>query len=142
MSYFDFLTSGYFKTEPDGRKLFFPWGVLGRGYAIASEQDFQRLQRQIKIYMVVSLVLVLGSASLEGDLFGLAVATLLIGFYAVWSQYLLRGLQRSDERLSLQEAMASRGAYLARWSFGWGKSARSRLWEPVSSSSSSTLATG
>ena len=30
----DALTSGYFKTAPDGRKLFFPWGVLGRGYTI------------------------------------------------------------------------------------------------------------
>jgi hypothetical protein len=107
MGYFDFLTSGYFKTAHDGRKLFFPWGVLGRGYAIASEQDYLRLQQQIKIYMVVSLVLVISSASLEGDLVGLVVATLLIGFYAVWSRYLLRRLQRSDERLSLQEAMTS-----------------------------------
>ncbi len=113
MGYFDFLTSSYFKTAPDGRKLFFPWGVLGRGYAIGSEQDYLRLHQQIKIYMIVSLVLVLGSASLEGDLVGLAVATLLIGFYAVWSQYLLRRRQRSDERLSLQEAMASRARLLS-----------------------------
>jgi hypothetical protein len=88
MSYFDFLTSGCFKTAHDGRKLFFPWGVLGRGYTIASEQDCLRLHQQIKIYMVVSLVLVIGSASLQGDLVGLVVATLLIGFYAVWSRYL------------------------------------------------------
>ena len=45
MGYFDALTSGYFKTAPDGRKLFFPWGVLGRGYAIDSEQDYERLRR-------------------------------------------------------------------------------------------------
>jgi hypothetical protein len=107
MGYFDVLTNGYFKTAQDGRKLFFPWGVLSRGYTIASEQDYLRLQQQIKIYMVVSLVLVIGSASLEGDLVGLGVATLLIGFYAVWTRYLLHRLQRSDEKLSLQEAMTS-----------------------------------
>ncbi len=34
--YFNALTAGYFKTGADGRKLFFPWGTMGRGYAIPS----------------------------------------------------------------------------------------------------------
>ena len=59
MGYFDGLTSGSFKTAQDGRRLFFPWGVLGSGYAIASEQDYQRLRRQVKAYMVAMLVLVM-----------------------------------------------------------------------------------
>jgi hypothetical protein len=29
MGYFDGLASGSFKTSQDGRRLFFPWGVLG-----------------------------------------------------------------------------------------------------------------
>jgi hypothetical protein len=112
MGYLDLLTNGYFKTAHDGRKLFFPWGVLGRGYTIASEQDYLRLQQQIKVYMVVSLVLVIGSASLKGDLVGLVVATLLTGLYAVWSRYLLGRLQRSDEKLSLRESSTSRAHLL------------------------------
>ena len=36
--YFDTLTSAYFKTARDGRKLVFPWSYNGRGYVIASEQ--------------------------------------------------------------------------------------------------------
>jgi hypothetical protein len=71
MGYFDFLTSSYFKAGRDGRKQFFPWGILGDGYTIASEQDYLRLQQQIKIYMIVSLVPVIGAASLKGDLVGL-----------------------------------------------------------------------
>ena len=35
--YFNALTSGYFKTGADGRKLFFPWGIFGSGYAIPSD---------------------------------------------------------------------------------------------------------
>jgi len=73
MGYFDFLTSSYFKAGRDGRKQFFPWGILGDGYTIASEQDYLRLQQQIKIYMIVSLVLVIGAASLKGDLVGLLI---------------------------------------------------------------------
>ena len=47
MGYFDALTSSYFKTAADGRKLFFPWGVLGRGYLFDSDRDYERLRRQL-----------------------------------------------------------------------------------------------
>ena len=67
MGYFDALTSGYFKTAPDGRKLFFPWGVLGPRLHHRLEQDYERLRRQVKAYTIVSLVLIVGvQASTEG----------------------------------------------------------------------------
>jgi uncharacterized membrane protein len=107
MGYFDALTSGYFKTAPDGRKLFFPWGVLGRGYAIDSEQDYERLRRQVKAYTIVSLVLIVGVTALQAYVGAVVIGALLIAFYLGWMRYLLRGLQASDERLSLQDSMTS-----------------------------------
>ena len=38
MGDFDAVISTYFKSTPEGRRLFFPRGHLGRGYAIASER--------------------------------------------------------------------------------------------------------
>jgi hypothetical protein len=90
MGYFDGLTSGSFKTTEDGRRLFFPWGVLGSGYAIASE-----------------LVLVIASGMYEPYLAPLAAAALLVCFYLAWMWRVLPRLQRSDEKLSLQESMRS-----------------------------------
>jgi hypothetical protein len=107
MGYFDALTSAYFKTTPDGRKLFFPWGVLGRGYAIDSEQDYERLRRQVKAYTIVSMVLVIGLAALRAYVGAVVIGALLISFYLGWMRYLLRGLHQSDERLSLQDSMTS-----------------------------------
>jgi Ca2+/Na+ antiporter len=107
MGYFDGLTSGSFKTTEDGRRLFFPWGVLGSGYAIASEQDYLRLRQQVKAYMVVTLVLVIVSGMYEPYLAPLAAAALLVCFYLVWMRRVLPRLQRSDEKLSLQESMTS-----------------------------------
>jgi hypothetical protein len=107
MGYFDGLASGSFKTRPDGRALFFPWGVLGRGYTIASEADFQRLRQQVKTYMIVSLVLIIGSGIHEPYLAPLAAAIPLVGFYLIWMWRVLPRLQRSDEKLSLRESMAS-----------------------------------
>jgi hypothetical protein len=108
MRYFD----GYFKTAQDGSKLFFPWGALGRGYVIASEQDYKRLQRLVKVYTMVSLLLMVGAVALQGYVGCLVISALLIVFYMVWTRYLLRGLRPSDERLSLQDSMTTQGLWL------------------------------
>lgn len=114
MGYFDALTSSYFKPAADGRKLFFPWGVMGKGYVIASEQNYQRLQRQCKTYSIVGLILILG-ASLYGFLWGLFAAALLIALYIGWARYLLRDLQVSNEKLSLIESMKSQALAHRGW---------------------------
>ena len=101
-------TSGYFKTAQDGRKLFFPWGGPGRGYVIASERDYKRLQRQVKVCTGVSLVLIIGAVAFQGFLAALAIGALLIIYYMVWMRFfLLRGLQPSDETQSLQDSISS-----------------------------------
>jgi hypothetical protein len=107
MGYFDGLTSGSFKTAEDGRRLFFPWGVLGSGYAIASEQDYLRLRQQVKAYMVVTLVLVIASGMYEPYRAPLAAAALLVCFYLAWMWRVLPRLRRSDEKLLLQECMTA-----------------------------------
>jgi Ca2+/Na+ antiporter len=107
MGYFDALTSSCFKTAQDGRKLFFPWGVWGRGYAVASEQDYERLRRQVKAYMVVALVPIIVTAALQAYVGALVIGVLLVAFYLVWMRFLLRGLLPSDERLSVQGSMTA-----------------------------------
>jgi hypothetical protein len=107
MGYFDGLTSGCFKTAQDGRRLFFPWGILGSGYAIASEQDYQQLRQRMKIYMVATLVLVIASSIYDPYLAPLAAGTLLVGFYVTWMWRVLPRLKRSDEKLSMRESMTS-----------------------------------
>jgi len=110
MGYFDALASGCFKVTPDGRKLFFPWGVLGRGYAIASDQDYDRLRQQIKIYLIVAMVVLIGTAALRYYLTSFILAAVLIGCYLIWLPFRLRGLQPSDERLSVRDSMAAQAS--------------------------------
>jgi hypothetical protein len=107
VGYFDALTSSSFKTAPDGRRLFFPYGVLGRGYVLGSEQEYERLRWQIKIFTIVTLVLILAAAGMRAFWVAGVVTALLIAFYLVWVRFLLRGLQPTDERLSLEESMTS-----------------------------------
>jgi Ca2+/Na+ antiporter len=107
MGYFDAWTSSCFKTTQDGRKLFFPWGVWGRGYVVASEQDYERLRRQVKAYMVVAVVPIIVTAALQAYVGALVIVVLLVAFYLVWMRFLLRGLRPSDERLSVQDSMTA-----------------------------------
>ena len=102
MAYLDSLTNGYFKTAQDGRKLFLPWGMFGRCYVIASTEDYERLKLQIKVYAIAMLLLIIGTAPLKHDLGFLFVPAPIIAIYGVWTLYLVRRLQRSNERLRLQ----------------------------------------
>jgi hypothetical protein len=109
MGYLDALTVYYFKTARDGRRVYFPMSFRGRGYVISSEQDFQRLQSQLKTGTLVSLVLIFGFSFLVSHLASYVVAGLLVGFYTIWSRYRIRGMQPSEEgleRLSLKERLA------------------------------------
>lgn len=103
--YFHALTSGYFKTARDGRKLFYPWGAMGRGYVIPSQEHYEHLHRRIMIYQIVSMVTVVGAVAAKFYLAAFVIAGLSIVFYRGWIPYLLRGLEPSEERLSLQESM-------------------------------------
>jgi hypothetical protein len=107
MGYLDAATSRYFKTAADGRKLFFPWGVLGRGYLLGSEHDYEQLRRRLKIHTILALVVIIGSAALQIPLAAIVTTALLIAYYFTWVSFRLRSLQPSDERLSWRESMTS-----------------------------------
>jgi hypothetical protein len=83
---------------------------LGRGYVIASERDYQRLRRQVKIYVIALFVSIIGAGFLLNYFIGVGntyvaftqtVITLSMGgFYGVWAWSLCRRLQPSSETLS------------------------------------------
>jgi Ca2+/Na+ antiporter len=105
--YFNALTSGYFKTGADRRMLFFPWGTMGRGYAIPSAERYESMHRQLKIYMIVSLVLIIAPIAAQFYITGFAVAAALMVFYAAWTPILKRGLEPSEERMTMRDNMAT-----------------------------------
>lgn len=107
MGYFDAISSGSFKTMPDGRRLFFPWGVFGRGYAIPTEAEYQRLRRQAKFSTVVSLVLIIAVAMMQQVLWTIGVGAVLMVAYAAWAYVQMRRLEPTDEKLSYRESLST-----------------------------------
>jgi hypothetical protein len=105
MGYFDALASGSFKTTDDGRKLFFPVGAFGRGYIVPSEGEFEKLRKGVKIYLIVSLLLIICVVPFAGPLSGVVLVPFLVGPYALWAYMQSRHMERTDERLTVNEAI-------------------------------------
>jgi hypothetical protein len=105
--YFDGIVSANFKTTPDGQRLFFPWGIWGRGYVIASEDDYKRLHGQLKIFMIVALVVIIGTIAVGWYLAGIALAVALTAMQVLWGYVLTRSMQPSEERLTYRENEAN-----------------------------------
>jgi NADH:ubiquinone oxidoreductase subunit 3 (subunit A) len=115
MGYFDAIASANFKTKADARRLFFPWGVWGRGYAIPTEQEYERLLRLMKIYTIVSLAVFIVAVLVLPGFWAFGVAALVVACYAAWLPSLLRGLQPSDEKLSITESMSTQARTHNAW---------------------------
>jgi Ca2+/Na+ antiporter len=107
MGYFDAISSGSFKTMPDGRRLFFPWGVFGRGYAIPTEAEYDGLRRQAKIYTGVSLVVIIAVAMMQHPLWTFGVGIALAVAYAGWAYVRMRHLEPTEEELSFRESLST-----------------------------------
>lgn len=110
MGYFDNLSSGSFKITEDGGCYFYPWGAKGQGYEVSSEEDFERLRRGLKRFLIVA-TLFSGTAPLWVRLLSISWLTalgLLIGLwvvsYAFWVMIQCRRRPRTDQKLSHQDA--------------------------------------
>jgi hypothetical protein len=98
MNYFEAMISTHFKTDKQGRPLFFPWLNWGRGYVIASQQEAQRLRRYIRFYIIAGLMLVIGAtATHAGLLGGLAASVPVFVVYTVWAALTARRMQPTQD---------------------------------------------
>jgi hypothetical protein len=126
MGYFDDLAGSYFKLDANGRTLFFPYGIIGGGYVIASPAERQWITRAITIYMPTAGVLTAAVIMGSGIVGGIVIGAVLIAFYFAWMMYQLRGHERAGERMTYLEiarnqAMALHPAML--WTFNLASAA-------------------
>lgn len=108
MGYFNALASGIIKKDKQNRSVYYPWGVLGKGYVIpteAKETDIKTLV--IRFYQCMFALMFV---------FFFVKALLLLlsmGIGLVWFLYashrFTAGLEVSQEKLTLKEAYTNSG---------------------------------
>ena len=104
MGYFDGLTDAIFKKDVQGRDLFFPYGILGSGYVLTSEEQKNKIRKFIKIMYIVMLPGIYVAAML----IGFWIAIVILPIYYVWYYFMMKkmmtGLNKSEEKLKVSES--------------------------------------
>jgi hypothetical protein len=107
MGYLDGLTASSFKKGPDGREIFYPFGIYGGGRVAPSEAEASALKNQLKWYMAVSLVGVIALQLTLGIIACLAAVAVSILWFAFLILPRTAGWERTAERLTFAESMGS-----------------------------------
>ena len=107
MGYFDGLTGGVFKIDPEGKFLFYSWGVLGKGYVLPDDFKKQELRKFISLWYKVSLPAIIGIGVGIGWIFTLVLLPFVFSWYYFTTRLLLRGLSITGTRLTLRESYTS-----------------------------------
>lgn len=93
-----------FKRGADGRVIYFPWGLFGRGYVLESDEQYAMLRKRTILWMLVYGFLATGAWVGFGPAVGLAAAALMCAVSVVGLSRFTRRLEPSDERVSILES--------------------------------------
>src|SRR4029453_9558348 len=107
MGIFDRPGAGLFKKSVTGQLLFFPWGALGKGYALESEAQAERIRSFLKRYYAVALSAIGIVAVTVGTNHTLVLLPVLLIWYHLGTTQGLEPLATS-ERLTLDEEYSAR----------------------------------
>ncbi|HUK99433.1 MAG TPA: hypothetical protein VLX29_01115 [Nitrospirota bacterium] len=115
MGYFDGLADVSFKTDEQGKTIFYPWGIFGKGYIIPEDKK-DRFRFTIKRYlqMCVPLTFVF-SIFLNLLLFFFIILPL---YFVIWVKTSTRGLATSSDKFTLAAA-TNKFARKYNWATFW-----------------------
>lgn len=103
MGYFEGLADASFKTDARGRHLFYPWGILGKGFVMPDPETY-RAQRRFFIRMYMVLL----PAAIISPMIHVALSLVLLTGYCVWYWLYIKKITRywphADEKLKMSEA--------------------------------------
>jgi hypothetical protein len=116
MGYFDGLVSGSFKRDDAGRTLFYPYGILGRGKRVPTEEEAQSLKSALKTVYMVILPLIIVLAALRAYIASFAIVVLFMIAYRIWISRKTAGWEFSDVKMTYAESAGNSAVALGS---GW-----------------------
>ena len=103
MGLLDPIVDSYFKKSKTGKILFFPWGLIGKGYEVTSELQRSSLRSTLKGFSVGLFLTIVVCFQLPNWVYPMVLAALSFVVYAVWAASVTKGMGVSPERLSRYE---------------------------------------
>jgi len=118
MGFFEAIAASSFTTDSEGRRLFFPWGVLGKGYLIPTDAEYQHLRvTLIRTYQILIPTTVLLIVLLQRWM-PWPPLVLLLPFclgYPVWVRRVTARWSQSAEHLSIRQSMTNQAQHQSRF---------------------------
>jgi hypothetical protein len=110
MGYFEALAASSFITDSEGRRVFFPWGVLGRGYVVPTDHEYERLRATlVRTYQLLIpatiLLIVLLPRWMPWPPFGLLLPFAIR--YPIWVRRVTSAWSPSAERISIRQSLTN-----------------------------------
>lgn len=101
MGYFDGLVEASFKKGADGRTIFYPYGVLGKGYHLSGEGE-EGMRVFVRGYLRICLPIAILSVSVL-RLYALPLLIILLAPYTIGVRRLLPTDMQATEKLTFAE---------------------------------------
>lgn len=104
MGYFDGLASGIIKKDKDNNPVYYPWGVLGKGYVLPDAERETTIKNMVILFYQLFLGLFFVHLFLLKNVLIFAILTIvLIAWFLLKSRQLTKDCPKSDEKLTLKE---------------------------------------
>ena len=101
-SYRQLLDAGAFAADENGSTVFYPSGILGRGYEVTAEQE-SAIRRFLRRFNLLVVAIAIVGASMFGLGTLLALPPLLAAYW-IWTRRVTAGLPVSPMRMTSREA--------------------------------------
>ena len=104
MGYFDGLASGIIKKDKDNNPVYYPWGVMGKGYVLPDAERETAIKNMVILFYQLFFGLFFVNLFLLKNVLIFATLTLvLIAWLLFKSRQLTKDCPKSDEKLTLKE---------------------------------------
>ena len=110
MGYFEGLSGSSFKKDADGRTVFYPIGILGKGRVLPDQPTEERLRAFLTRYYVVSLALVIVLVAFVHWVWAVALVPVLWLWFYFGTRSLVARLPYSTSKLTFKESFANSAA--------------------------------
>jgi hypothetical protein len=80
---------------------------MGRGYVVPTEDEYERLRRNAKIFTAALLVPIIVPAALQMVVATVVIAAVIALLYLLWAYALVRRLEPSAEKLSMRDTLST-----------------------------------
>ena len=108
MGYFDGLASGIVKKDKNDKLVYYPWGLLGKGYVLPNTERETAIKNMVILFYQICFGVFFVHLFLLKNILILAVLILaLVVWFLVKSQQLTKDCPKSDEKLTLKEGYSN-----------------------------------